>query len=139
MDLPPPSLLVVDDDPMVRDQLARLYGYSGYSVSCVLSAEEAVTRLAEGDIDLVISDVKLPGTDGIELTSYIHNHFPDVPVIIITGIPDIQTAVDVLKMGAVEFLIKPFDLIGVQELTRTALEKTRVFREIRHLRRRLQD
>jgi two-component system NtrC family response regulator len=139
VDLPPPALLVVDDDPMVRDQLERLYGYSGYAVTCVRSAEEGVTRLGEGDIDLVISDVKLPGGDGIGLTSYIHEHFPDVPVIVITGFSDIQTAVDVLKMGAVDFLIKPFDLTVVQELTRAALEKTRVFREIRHLRRRLQD
>jgi DNA-binding NtrC family response regulator len=138
-DLPPPSLLVVDDDPIVRDQLGRLYLHSGYSVTCVLSAEEAVTRLGEDDIDLVISDIKLPGTDGIALTSYIHKHFPDVPVIVITGFSDIQTAVDVLKMGAVDFLIKPFDLTVVQELTRAALEKTTVFREIRHLRRRLQD
>ncbi len=138
-DLPAPSLLIVDDDPIIRDQLERLYGYSGYSVTAVLSAEEAITRLGENDIDLVVSDIKLPGTDGIELTSYIHDHFPDVPVIVITGFSDIQTAVDVLKKGAVDFLIKPFDLTVVQELTRAALEKTTVFREIRHLRRRLQD
>jgi two-component system response regulator AtoC len=104
-----------------------------------MSAEEAVTRLGEDDIDLVISDVKLPGTDGVELTAYIQRHFPGVPVIVITGFSDVQTAVDVLKMGAVDFLLKPFDLTVVQELTRVALEKTRLFREVRHLRRRLQD
>ena len=138
-DLPPPRLLVVDDDPHIREQLERLYRQSGYTVTTVASAEEAITRLGEDDIDMVISDVRLPGIDGIELTSYVHDHFPDVPVIVITGFSDIQTAVDVLKMGAVDFLIKPFDLTVVQGLTRVALEKTIVFREIRHLRRLLQD
>jgi two-component system response regulator AtoC len=138
-DLPAPRLLVVDDDPLVRDQLERLYGHSGYSVTSVTCAEDAVARLGEDDIDLVISDVKLPGTDGVELTAHIQKHFPGVPVIVITGFSDIQTAVDVLKMGAVDFLLKPFDLTVVQELTRIALEKTRLFREVRHLRRRLQD
>jgi two-component system response regulator AtoC len=139
IDLPAPSLLIVDDDAVVRDQLERLYRHSGYTVTAVLSAEEAITRLGKDDIDLVISDVQLPGTSGVELTSYIRNYFPDVPVIVITGFSHIQTAVDVLKMGAVDFLIKPFDLTVVQELTRAALDKTRVFREIRHLRRSLQD
>jgi DNA-binding NtrC family response regulator len=139
VDLPPPNLLVVDDDSAVRDQLERLYSLAGYSVSAVESAEEAITRLGEDDIDLVISDVQLPGTSGVELTSYIRDHFPDVPVIVITGFSDIQAAVDVLKMGAVDYVAKPFDLAGVQESTRAALEKTTVFREIRHLRRRLQD
>jgi DNA-binding NtrC family response regulator len=139
VDLPPPRLLIVDDDPMLRDQLERLYSFSGYAVTAVISAEEAITRLGEDDIDLVISDIQLPGTSGVELTSYIRDHFPDVPVIVITGFSDIQAAVDVLKMGAVDFVTKPFDLAGVQELTRAALEKTTVLREIRHLRRRSQD
>jgi two-component system, NtrC family, response regulator HydG len=138
-DLPPPHLLVVDDDPKIRDQLERLYRQFSYTVTSVVSAEEAIARLGANDIDLVVSDIKLPGTDGVGLTSYIYEHFPDVPVIIITGFSDIQTAVDVLKMGAVDFLTKPFDLTVAQELTRAALEKTTVFREIRHLRRRLQD
>ena len=138
-ELPVPHLLVVDDEPTIRDQLERLYRQTGYKVTLVVSAEEAIIRLGKEDIDLVISDIKLPGTDGVALTSYIHEHFPDVPVIVITGFSDIQTAVDVLKMGAVDFLTKPFDLTLVQRLTRAALEKTRVFREIRHLRRGLQD
>jgi DNA-binding NtrC family response regulator len=131
--------MVVDDDPIVRDQLERLYSYAGYTVTAVLSAEEAIARLGEDQIDLVVSDVQLPGINGVELTSYIREHFPDVPVIVITGYSDIQTAVDVLKLGAVDFLIKPFDLTVVHELTRAALDKTTVFREIRHLRRRLKD
>ena len=139
VELPPPRLLVVDDDPMVRDQLERLCRQMDYCVTAVMSAEDAIMRLGADDIDLVISDIQLPGLNGVELTSYIRERFPDVPVIVITGFSDVQPAVDVLKMGALDFLIKPFDLAVVHDLTRAALERTTVFREIRHLRRRLQD
>jgi DNA-binding NtrC family response regulator len=138
-DLLSSSILVVDDDPRVRQQLERLYTQSGYSVVAVSSAEEAVARLAEEDIDFAITDIKLPGMDGVQLISYMHQNFPDVPVIAITGYSDIQTAVNVLKLGASDFVVKPFDLGAVQESTRVALEKSNVYMEIRHLRRWLKD
>ena len=133
------KLLVVDDDATIRQQLERLYCQSGYSVVVVRSAEEAIQRLQEGDIDFTITDIRLPGMDGVELISYIHNNFPDVPVIAITGHSDVQTAVKVLKLGASDFVVKPFDLGTVQRSTRAALEKSNVYMEIRHLRRWLKD
>src|SRR5919108_1102026 len=139
LDLRTPNLVVVDDDPRVRQQLERLYTQSGYSAVAVSSAEEAVARLAEEDIDFAITDIKLPGMDGVQLISYMHQNFPDVPVIAITGYSDIQTAVNVLKLGASDFVVKPFDLGAVQESTRVALEKSNVYMEIRHLRRWLKD
>ena len=139
IDLPIPTLLVVDDDPTVRQQLERLYTQSGYSVVAVSSAEEGISRVAEEDIDLAITDIKLPGMDGVQFISYIHENFPDVPVIAITGYSDIQTAVNLLKLGASDLVVKPFDLGAVQESTRAALEKSNVYMEIRHLRRWLKD
>ena len=139
MDLRTPNLLVVDDDATVRQQLERLYTQRGYSVVTVSSAEEGIARLAEEDIDFAITDIKLPGMDGVQLISYIHQNLPDVPVIAITGYSDIQTAVNVLKLGASDFVVKPFDLGAVQESTRVALEKSNVYMEIRHLRRWLKD
>jgi DNA-binding NtrC family response regulator len=108
-------------------------------VVAVGSAEEGMRRLEEEDIDFAITDIKLPGMDGVQLISYIHQNFPDVPVIAITGYSDIQTAVNVLKLGASDFVVKPFDLGAVQESTRAALEKSHVYMEIRHLRRLLKD
>jgi DNA-binding NtrC family response regulator len=137
--LPVPNLLVVDDDATVRQQLERLYIQKGHSVVAVSSAEEAIPRLGEEDIDFVITDIKLPGMDGVQLISYIHQNLPDVPVIAITGYSDIQTAVNVLKLGASDFVVKPFDLAAVDESTRAALEKSNVYMEIRHLRRWLKD
>ncbi len=137
--LPIPNLLIVDDDATVRQQLERLYTQKGYSVVAVSSAEEGISRFAEEDIDLAITDIKLPGMDGVQFISYIHENFPDVPVIAITGYSDIQTAVNLLKLGASDLVMKPFDLGAVQESTRAALEKSNVYMEIRHLRRWLKD
>src|ERR671913_802673 len=134
-----PNVLVVDDDPTIRSQLVRLYSHSGYTVVPVSSAEDALTQLAEGNIDFVITDIKLPGLSGIDLIAHMQESFPDVPVIAITGFKDIDTAINVLKHGAADFVVKPFDLGAVQESTRVALEKTRVYMEIRHLRRGLKN
>jgi len=132
-----PNVLVVDDDAVIREQLARVYKLSGYTVATVSSAEEALTQLAEGMIDFVITDIKLPGLTGSELIAHMQENFPDVPVIAITAHSDIETAINVLKHGACDFVVKPFDLASVQESTRAALEKSRVYMEIRHLRRHL--
>ena len=130
-----PNVLVVDDDAVTREQLARVYKITGYTVVTVSSAEEALTRLDQGMIDFVITDIKLPGLSGSQLIAHMHENCPDVPVIAITGYSDIETAINVLKHGACDFVVKPFDLTSVQESTRAALEKSRVYMEIRHLRR----
>ncbi len=72
--LPIPNLLIVDDDATVRQQLERLYTQKGYSVVAVSSAEEGISRFAEEDIDLAITDIKLPGMDGVQFISYIHEN-----------------------------------------------------------------
>ena len=118
-----PNILVVDDDPVVRSQLVRLYTHSGYTVVPVGSAEDALKQLADGNIDFVITDIKLPGMDGVELIAHMQENYPDVPVIAITGYSNIETAINVLKRGACDFVVKPFDLGSVQESTRAALEK----------------
>jgi DNA-binding NtrC family response regulator len=136
---PVPNILVVDDEPTVRSQLCRLYEQSGYRVETAGSAEEALGQLAQGGIDFVITDIKLPGISGADLIATMQESYPDVPVIAITGYLDIDTAVRVLKCGAVDFVVKPFDLTTVRDATATALERTRVYMEIRHLRRALKN
>jgi len=131
---PTTNVLVVDDDPTIHGQLLRLYTHDGYKVVPVSSSEEALAQLAEGTIDLVVTDIKLPGLSGVDLVASMQENFPDIPVIAITGYSDIDTAINVLKHGAADFIVKPFELAALQESTRAALEKTRVYREIRHLR-----
>jgi len=119
-----PNVLVVDDDSAARSLLVRVYTHNGYAVDGVSTAEEARARLGNGNIDFVITDIKLPGLSGIELIAAMQKDFPDVPVVAITGFSNIDTAVNALKLGAFDFVAKPFDLCAIQETTRAALEKT---------------
>jgi DNA-binding NtrC family response regulator len=134
-----PNVLVVDDDPTVRSQLVHFYTNCGWTVVAVACAEEALERLADGIIDLVIADIKLPGLDGVGLIARMHENFRDVPVIAITGYSDIETAINVLKQGAVDFVVKPLDRDALQSSTQAVLDKTRVYMEIRRLRRGLKN
>jgi len=135
----PPHILVVDDEQLICRQLELLYTHSGYRTTIATSAEEALERLSREDIDLVVTDIRLPGLSGVDLTKRIQEIWPDVPVIVITGYADIETAVEVLKLGANDYIAKPFTVAAIQESTRLVLEKAQVFTEIRHLRQSLKD
>jgi len=134
-----PTILVVDDEAIIRQQLERLYAVAGLKVAVCASGEEALKRLEAEDIDLIITDIRLPEMSGIELTKRVHELYPDVPVIVITGYGDIGTAVEVLKLGASDYIVKPFTAATIQESTQVVLEKAKIFTEIRHLRRILKD
>ena len=134
-----PTILVVDDEAIIRQQLERLYAAGGFKVAVCASGEDALKRLEAEDIDLILTDIRLPGISGIELTKHVHERYPDVPVIVITGYGDIGTAVEVLKLGASDYIVKPFTSAAIQDSTRVVLEKAQIFTEIRHLRRVLKD
>jgi two-component system response regulator HydG len=134
-----PVILVVDDDKLICLQLEMFYNYSNYRVEIATSGEEALQRLEHGDIDLVVADIRLPGISGVELTAQVRNKYPGLPVIAITAHAAIETAIEVLKQGACDYLLKPFDLNAIREVTETALDRARVFIEIRQLRRSLKN
>lgn len=135
-----PRILVVDDDDLARRQLERLYCFYHYDVVGVDSAEAALVRLEQDDdIDLVVTDLRLPGLSGIGLTERIAKRSPDIPIIALTGYADVETAVQVLKLGATDYIVKPITGEVIQESTRAVLEKVWPFIEIRHLRRTLKD
>jgi DNA-binding NtrC family response regulator len=134
-----PNILVVDDDVMIGEQLERLFSHSGYAVTIANRAEQALEFLEQEDIDLVVTDIRLPGIDGVELTKRIAARWSDVPVIVVTGYGDIETAVEVLKLGASDFIVKPFSAAAIHESTQAGLEKASLFMEIRHLRHRLKE
>jgi DNA-binding NtrC family response regulator len=138
-DFPMPNVLVVDDDPVNRKQLERFYGQNGYSVVAFSSGEAGLRRLDSDDIDLVITSTKLPGMDGVQFISDIQQKHPGLPVIAMTGYAEIHTAVEALKVGACDFVTKPFDLAAVLESTRATLESAKGPMELRYLRRWLGD
>jgi DNA-binding NtrC family response regulator len=135
-----PHILVVDDDPLMCQQLERLYTDEGYRVTLASLLEQAQQVLEKEDTDLVVTDVRLAGPlDGVELTRLIAERWSDIPVIVMTGYAEIQMAVEVFKIGASDYLVKPFTAAAIQESTRTVLQRAVLFTEIRNLRRHLKE
>ena len=135
-----PHILVVDDDPLICQQLEWLYKDDGYRVTVASLVEQAQQVLEKEDIDLVVTDIRLKGPlDGVDLTRLIAERWSDIPVIVITGFAEIETAVEVLKIGASDYLVKPFTAAAIQESTRTVLQRASLFTEIRNLRRHLKE
>jgi two-component system response regulator HydG len=130
-------ILVVDDDPIICRQLARLYSQRNYRVTIANLAEQALELLEDQDIDLVVTDIRLPGMSGVDLAKRIVERWNDVPVIVMTGFAEIGEAVNLLKVGVSDYIIKPFEAAVVQQSTELALQKTAVFADIRRLRRTL--
>lgn len=132
-------VLVIDDEPMICQQLERLYTQTGHRVTTTSKVEHALEYLENEDVDLVITDMRLPGLSGVDLIRRIQERWPDVPVIVMTGYAHIESAVEVLKLGASDYIVKPFSAAAIQESSRAILEKAHIFTEIRHLRRELKE
>ncbi len=103
------TILVVDDDHQVLESTLLVLRAYGYPVVTADSAAEALDRLNDREIKIVLTDIKMPGMDGIELAGKIHGHDPDLPVIIMTGFAEIEVAVGALKSGAFDFIYKPLN------------------------------
>ena len=111
---------VVDDDESIRWVMERSLGRHGMAVTCFPGAAEMLDALAESTPDVLISDIRMPGVDGLELLSRLHEKDPDLPVIIMTAHSDLDAAVAAYKGGAFEYLAKPFDVDDVAELVQRA-------------------
>jgi len=110
------AVFVVDDDEAMRDSLDFLLSSAGCAVRTFEAAERLLEALADGNCGCVVSDVRMPGVDGLELLRRIKATSPSLPVVIITGHGDVPLAVEAMKLGAADFVEKPFDderLIGV--------------------------
>jgi two-component system response regulator HydG len=123
------NLLIVDDEAIVRDSLGKWFREEGYEVGTAESASEALTRMAEHQWDLALVDIKMPGTDGMELQKRLREIDPDLPVIIMTGYASVETAVEALKNGAYDYVTKPFDPDDIANAVRNALSHRRVRQE----------
>ncbi|MCH7820192.1 MAG: response regulator [Candidatus Marinimicrobia bacterium] len=101
-------ILVVDDDPESRDILKRLLTLSDYEVESVKGGEEAVELLKRAEFKLVLTDLVMPGMDGIKLLSHVKSHYPDISVIIVTGRASNESKKEALEIGVEGLLSKPF-------------------------------
>ncbi|HXM62409.1 MAG TPA: sigma-54 dependent transcriptional regulator [Terriglobales bacterium] len=123
------KLLIVDDELSVRDSLAKWFREEGYEVTAVENASDALTRLAEQRWDAALVDIKMHGTDGIELQRRMHEVDPDLIVIIMTGYASVETAVAALKNGAYDYVTKPLDPDEIAHLVKNALAHKRTVQE----------
>jgi two-component system, NtrC family, response regulator AtoC len=132
------SILVVDDDKNTRDYLAAFLGASGYAVECLGSGDEAIERLAAGHSpSMILLDVMLPGKDGIEVLANVKAIHPSIPIIILSGIGQIKTVVEAMKMGASDYLTKPFEEEALELAIGNAIEKERLKEEVKTLKQQL--
>ena len=121
-----PHILVVDDEHDILQMVAICLRQVKYRVSLAANAEEAYRLLEEHEFDAIITDVMMPGEDGITFLGNVHQRLPDVPVIIMTGFAQLQVAVNAIKNGAFEFIHKPFDFTYLRKVTDKAINYTKL-------------
>jgi DNA-binding NtrC family response regulator len=129
-------VLVVDDEELYRRSLARILSRVGHQVSEARDASEALALLGQGGVDLVVSDVRMPGLNGLELVRQVRDIDPDLPCIVVTGFGSPESSVEALRAGAFWYLEKPFDqghLDVVRRLVDQAIEHGRLKAENRAL------
>jgi len=119
-------ILIVEDEAIMRESLRDWLTDSGYQVETAVEGEEALKTIAEKDFGIVILDLRLPGKDGIEVLREAKEKSPQLKGIIITAYPSVQTAVEAVKEGAIEYLPKPFDLNELERLIRETLGPVQV-------------
>jgi putative nucleotidyltransferase with HDIG domain len=120
------SILIVDDDASVRDVISVLLKEEGYACTCVESAEAALSQLEGAETHLVISDMKMPGKDGMWLLEQLRRGHPDTAVIMLTGYGDTENAVECLRRGATDYLLKPPRVTDLIRSIERALAKRRI-------------
>ncbi len=118
-------VLVVDDEPSIRKVIAAQLGRDGHVVDTAQDGEEAIAALSNADIDVVLTDLRMPGLDGMGLLRWMRDTRPEVPVVVLTAWGTVETAVDALKEGATDFLTKPFDQVVLRRTIERALATRR--------------
>ena len=118
------NILIVDDDESIANLLsAGLEENEGYHCFAVTSGEDALERLFRNSVDVMLLDLRLPGMSGMAVLSDVKPAYPHTPIIVITGVGDVQTAVEAMRLGAVDYITKPFDIRRVEHSIKNALQK----------------
>jgi DNA-binding NtrC family response regulator len=126
-------ILIVDDEEIVLRSCARILSGDDYEVETVLDPSEALRRVDENGYDVLVLDIMMPDIDGLQVLQHVKERHPDVDVVMMTGLSQIQTAVKAMKLGAFDYLPKPFDPDELKLAVDRALERQRLLRENRAL------
>ncbi|MBL0056709.1 MAG: sigma-54-dependent Fis family transcriptional regulator [Chitinophagaceae bacterium] len=131
------SILIIDDEKAIRKTLSEILSYEGYKIDEAGDGEEGLKKFGEKSYDLVLCDIKMPKLDGIEFLERSRELNPDVPVIMISGHGNIDTAVEAVKKGAFDYISKPPDLNRLLITLRNALDKQSLVTETKVLKRKV--
>src|SRR3954471_19623904 len=123
------KILICDDQEMMRDSLAATLVREGHEVTAATDGAFALQRLSSARFDLLISDLKMPRMTGIELLAEAKKLRPEMPVVLMTAFATVQTAVDAMKLGAYDYIQKPFDGDEIKHLVDRTLEHNRLIKE----------
>jgi len=133
------KILVIDDEPILRDSLEVALKTFGYEVLTARTGEEGLDRFREENPDLILLDHWLPGINGDEVLRRIKEENSEIPIIIMTAQGSIEMAVNLMKMGAFDFLVKPFELDQVEDLIKKGVDRVRLKKEVEWLRAQYQE
>ncbi len=131
------NILVIDDEKSIRNTLKEVLEYENHTIELSSDGEEGLELFKKNQYDVVLLDIKMPGMDGIEVLETIMAETPDIPVIMISGHGNIDTAVEAIKKGAYDFIEKPLDLNRLLITIRNALDKSHLITETRALKRKV--
>ena len=131
------TILIIDDEKAIRKTLNEILGFEGYKIEEAADGEEGLKKFQANTYDVVLCDIKMPKMDGIEFLSKATAINPDVPIIMISGHGNIETAVEAVKKGAFDYISKPPDLNRLLITIRNAKDKTHLVQEAKVLKRRV--
>ena len=120
------NVLIVDDEQVICNLLYQELSEQGYLCTTVLDGDSALARIRKERFDIVLLDIRLPGISGMEVLREILLNHTNTATIMITAVNDVDTAVEAMKLGASDYIVKPFDLNKVRDSVLTALEKQQV-------------
>ena len=132
-----PSILIIDDEKSIRKTLTEILSFEGYKIEEAADGEEGLKKFRDKNFDIVLCDIKMPKLDGIEFLERARQINNEVPIIIISGHGNIETAVEAVKKGAYDYISKPPDLNRMLITLRNALEKTSLVAETKVLKRKV--
>src|SRR4026208_1479451 len=131
------NILIIDDEKAIRKTLSEILSYEGYKIDEAGDGEEGLKKFREKTYDVVLCDIKMPKVDGIDFLQKAVEINPDVPIIMISGHGNIETAVEAVKKGAYDFIQKPPDLNRLLITIRNAMDKGSLVSETKVLKRKV--
>ncbi len=116
------KIMVIDDEPAVCEMLRKFFGQFDYEVMVESEPEKALQRVKDFNPECILMDIKMPRFGGVDLLARIKEHNPSIGVIMITGYGELQTAMESMKLGAFDYITKPFDLNFIKNLVAACLQ-----------------